>query len=94
MKLRTLPTPSGVSSDRSGSFLFFGSDDQSVFVQNVIVSGDLFQGLTTFQLVRQRVKMTLVGNINHVRVEENQIVKPNVRRGTRRNRISAVCHRV
>lgn len=82
---RTLPTPSGVSADRPGSFPFFGSDDQSVFVQNFIVSGDLFQGLTTFQPVRQRVKMTLVGNINHVRVEENQVVKPDVRRGTRRS---------
>ena len=82
---RTLPTPSGVSAARPGSFRFFGSDDQSVFVQNFIVSGDLFQGLTTFQPVRQRVKMTLVGNINHVRVEENQVVKPDVRRGTTRS---------
>ena len=82
---RTLPTPSGVSSKRPGSFRFFGEDDQSVFVQNFIVSGDLFQGDTTFQPVQQRVKMTLVGNINHVRVEENQVVKPDVRRGTTRS---------
>lgn len=82
---RTLPTPSGVSAARPGSFPFFGEDDQSVFVQSFIVSGDLFQGDTTFQPVRQRVKMTLVGNINHVRVEENAVVKPDVRRGTRRS---------
>lgn len=81
---RTLPTPSGVSADQPGSFEFFGSDAQGVFVQNVILSADLFEGLTTFQPVRQRLKATIVANLNHVRVEENGIVKPSVRRGTER----------
>jgi hypothetical protein len=81
---RTLPTPSGVSAVNPGSFRFFGSDAQGVFAQNVIVSADLFEGDTTFQPVRQRIKMTLVANLNHVRVEENAIVKPDVRRGTER----------
>jgi hypothetical protein len=81
---RTLPTPSGVSTVRPGSFRFFGRDGQGVFVQNVIVSADLFQGDTTFQPVRQRVKATIVANLNHVRVEENAILKPDVRRGTER----------
>ncbi len=81
---RTLPTPSGPSSARPGSFPFFGSEDQGVFVQNVIVSVDLYQGNTTFQPVKQRLKATLVGNLNHVRVEENAILKPDVRRGTER----------
>jgi hypothetical protein len=81
---RTLPTPSGVSTTRPGSFRFFGRDGQGVFVQNVIVSADLFQGDTTFQPVRQRVKATIVANLNHVRVEENAILKPDVRRGTER----------
>lgn len=82
---RTLPTPSGPSAARPGSFPFFGDEDQRLFVQNVIVSADLYQGNTTFQPVRQRLKATLVGNFNHVRVEENAIVKPDVRRGTRRS---------
>jgi hypothetical protein len=81
---RTLPTPSGVSASRPGSFRFFGREGQGVFVQNVIVSADLFQGDTTFQPVRQRVKATIVANLNHVRVEENAILKPDVRRGTER----------
>jgi hypothetical protein len=81
---RTLPTPSGVSADRPGSFRFFGSDGQGLFAQNVIVSADLFEGDTTFQPVRQRIKITLVGNLNHVRVEENAIIKPSPRRGTER----------
>ncbi|HWW60650.1 MAG TPA: Ig-like domain-containing protein, partial [Thermoanaerobaculia bacterium] len=43
---RTLPTPSGPSSARPSSFPFFGDDDQGFFAENVIVSGDLFQGNT------------------------------------------------
>lgn len=81
---RTLPTPSGVSSARPGSFRFFGRDAQGMFIQNLIVSGDVFEGLTTFQPVRQRFKATIVANLNHVRVEENAVVKPDVRRGTER----------
>ena len=81
---RTLPTPSGVSAARPGSFRFFGRDGQGVFLQNVIVSADLYQGDTTFQPARQRLKATIVANLNHVRVEENGIVKPSVRRGSER----------
>ena len=81
---RALPTPSGVSADRPGSFEFFGRDAQGMFIHNVIVSADLFEGNTTFQPVRQRIKATVVANLNHVRVEENAILKPDVRRGTER----------
>lgn len=81
---RTLPTPSGVSAANPGSFEFFGSEAQGLFVQNVLVSADVFEGDTTFQPVRQRVKITLAANLNHVRVEENGIVKPSPRRGTER----------
>jgi hypothetical protein len=81
---RTLPTPSGVSSARPGSVQFFGRDGQGFFAQNLILSADLFEGDTTFQPVRQRVKATLVANLTHLRVEENAIVKPSVRRGTER----------
>ncbi|MDP9193265.1 MAG: hypothetical protein M3P06_16325 [Acidobacteriota bacterium] len=81
---RTLPTPSGVSADRPGSFSFFGSEDQGFFAQNVILSADVFEGDTTFQPVRQRIKITVVANLNHVRVEENAILKPSPRRGTER----------
>jgi hypothetical protein len=81
---RTLPTPSGVSAANPGSFQFFGSDAQGAFAQNVILSADVFEGDTTFQPIRQRVKITLVANLNHVRVEENAILKPSPRRGTER----------
>ena len=81
----TLPTPSGVSAREPGSIHFFGKDNQNIFVENVELSFDLFQGLTTFQPVKQRVKATLIANFNRVSVRENAIVKPDVERGTVRN---------
>ncbi len=81
---RTLPTPSGVGSARASSFRFFGNDNQNLLEQNLILSADLYQGDTTFQPVRQRMKATLIANLNRVAVEENALVKPDVRRGTSR----------
>lgn len=81
---RTLPTPSGVSTERPASLSFFGRDNQNLFNQNVDLSFDLFQGDTAFRPVIQRVKVTLVGNLNSVHVREDAIVKPDVRRGTSR----------
>jgi hypothetical protein len=81
---RAVPTPANPSGARPGNFTFFGENDQGAFVQNLILSADLFQGLTAFQPVRQRVKATLIGNLNHVRVEEVGILKPDVRRGKER----------
>lgn len=81
---RRVPTPSNPSAGRPQSFTFFGENDQGVFLQSLIVSADLFQGFTAFQPVRQRVKVTAIGNFNHVRVEEPGILKPDVRRGVER----------
>ncbi len=81
---RAVPTPSAPSAERPGSYTFFGENDQGVVVQNLIVSADLFQGNTAFQPVRQRLKVTAIGNLNHVRVEETGILKPDVRRGIER----------
>ena len=81
---RTLPTPTGVSTVRSGSIRFFGRDDQNLFNQNLDLSVDLFQGDTAFMPIRQRVKATVIANLNYLHVEENGLVKPDVRRGTRR----------
>lgn len=82
---RTLPTPSGVSSAEPGSIGFFGDRDQGVFNQNLDFSFDLFQGDTAFKPVTQRVKATVIFNLNMVKVAENAILKPDVQRGTRRN---------
>ncbi len=81
---RAVPTPANPSAGRPREFTFFGENDQGVFVQNAIVSADLFQGFTAFQPVRQRVKATLIGNFNFVHLEEPGLLKPDVRRGNER----------
>lgn len=81
---RTVPTPSNPSAGRPQAFTFFGENDQGAFVQNLILSADLFQGLTAFQPVKQRLRATAFLNFNFVRVEEPGILKPDVRRGIER----------
>jgi hypothetical protein len=81
---RTLPTPSGVSAVKPTSFPFFGKDNQNLFNQNIILSFDLFQGDTAFKPITQRLKLTVIANLNSVHVSENGIVKPDVARGTTR----------
>ena len=76
---RTVPTPSGVSAAEPGSIGFFGRDNQNLFAENVELSFDVFQGLTAFQPVKQRIKATLIANFNRVHVAEEGIVKPDVR---------------
>jgi hypothetical protein len=44
----------------------------------------VFEGDTAFKPASQRLKATLIANLNYLRVEENAIVKPDVRRGTTR----------
>jgi hypothetical protein len=82
---RTLPTPSGPAAERPESFPFFGKEDQGTFIQNLILSGDLFQGLTTFQPVKQRLKATIIANYSFQQVSEVGAIKPDVRRGSDRS---------
>lgn len=82
--LFTIPTPSSVSTDRPGSIEFFGDDAQLLLVETVFLSADFFQGDTAFKPFDWRVKATLAGNVNHLDVRENAVVKPDVRRGTTR----------
>jgi hypothetical protein len=80
---RTLPTPAGVSTaDRDIDF--FGEPEQFFAVQNFVGSIDLFSGDTAFRPIDWRIKATFFANLNYLRVEENAIVKPDVRRGTTR----------
>jgi hypothetical protein len=81
---RTLPTPSGVSAVHPASISFFGNDNQNLFNENVIASFDFFQGDTAFKPVMQRWKATIIGNLNYVHLREDGLVKPDVRRGTKR----------
>jgi hypothetical protein len=83
---RQLPTPSGVSTDRPGSFSFFGHDGQTLGIEQIAVSADLFKGDTAFKPIQWRLKATVVANLNYLRVAENAVVRPDVRDGTTRTR--------
>lgn len=83
---RTVPTPSGVSTDRPGSIEFFGDEGQLLGNQALFLSADLFKGDTAFRPIDWRIKGTVAVNLNHVAVGENAVVKPDVRDGTDRTR--------
>jgi hypothetical protein len=81
---RTVPVPAGISTDRPGSKDFFGEGDQLFLRQDVVVTADLYRGLTTFRPADWRVRATIVANLNHLDVRETGAVSPDVRRGTDR----------
>jgi hypothetical protein len=74
------PTPAGVSTQRPGSFEFFGRPDQFVFNQNFIVSLELFKGETDFKPREWEIRLTPVFNFNYVNVEENFAINIDPRR--------------
>src|SRR5580693_4087451 len=86
VEARTLPTPSGASSRRPASPRFFGRDGQLFATETAALSADLFHGDTAFKPVDWRFKATIAGNFNDLRVAENGVVNPDVRRGTARQR--------
>jgi len=81
-----LPTPAGISTDRPGSIDFFGDEAQLLGNQLLLLSADLFKGDTAFEPIEWRIKGTLAVNLNHLQVEENAVVSPDVRDGVRRTR--------
>jgi hypothetical protein len=82
---RSVPTPSGVSAEDPGSIDFFGEGDQLFYNQSVVVSADVYQGLTTFRPADWRARATIVANFNHLEVAERGAVNPNPRYGADRS---------
>ena len=85
LESRNVPTPSGVSAEDPGSIDFFGEGDQIFLNQNVVVSADLYKGLTTFRPADWRVRATVFANFSHVDIAERGGVNPDVRRGSDRS---------
>ncbi|MBL8186774.1 MAG: hypothetical protein JNK38_02135 [Acidobacteria bacterium] len=82
--VRRIPVPQDVSSERPGSFEFFGRGRQEIFNQNFIFSMDLFKGDASFKPVDWRFKVTGIANFNLLNVRERGITNIDVRRGTLR----------
>jgi hypothetical protein len=84
VNLRRLPVPQDLSSQRPGSFEFFGRGRQDLINQNFIMSFDMFKGDASFKPVDWRFKVALVANVNYLRARENGVVNADPREGKSR----------
>lgn len=85
-EFRKLPTPVGGSTtERPGSLDIFGSSDQQVFNQLLIVETVLYKGDTVFRPPDYEFRFVPVFNLNHVSVDERGFLRANPGTGTSRN---------
>jgi len=85
LEYRKLPIPSGMSTARPNSVDFFGQGDQYLFVQNVVLSFELFEGDAAYKPRDFELRITPVFQFNYVDLEELNGVDPDVREGTSRS---------
>jgi hypothetical protein len=82
---RRAPTPSGVSTDESGSAEFFGQPEQFAANETLQLSFELFHGDTTFKPRDWAIKISPTFSIpNYLNARENGVVNIDVRRGANR----------
>ena len=81
---RRVPSPSNVSTARTGSSGFFGQGEQAFFDQTFRFTFDLFHGDASFKPVDWRIRITPEISLNNLDVRELGIVSPDVRNGTNR----------
>jgi hypothetical protein len=82
---RRLPVPSGQSAANPNQPGFFGPGGQFFLAQTFRFTFDLFHGETNaFRPVDWRIRVTPAANLNYIRVQENQVISPDVRAGTSR----------
>lgn len=83
---RTLPKPSGVSTENPFRAEFYGSEREWFVSSNLGLRLDLFQGETAFKPVEWLLRLEPVLNVNHVDVQERNILFPDPRRRSDRTR--------
>jgi len=84
-ELRNFPLPVGGSTtERPGSLDIFGSGDQQVFNQMLIVETVLYRGDTVFRPPDYEFRFVPVFNLNHVSVDERGVLRANPETGTSR----------
>lgn len=76
---RRLPSPSGVSASRAGSFDFFGGSRSQAWVGNLGLQADLFRGATVFKPVEWLLRVRPVLNFNRARFHEAGLASPDPR---------------
>jgi hypothetical protein len=85
-EFRTLPTPSGVSTEDPGSEEFFGASEQYAVLPSGIVSLELFKGDAAFRPKDWALKVTPVFNLNYVNVRERNVLNVSPEEGPSRRR--------
>ncbi|HEX4780276.1 MAG TPA: hypothetical protein VH301_05955 [Usitatibacter sp.] len=86
VELRRLPTPVGAqSTQRPGSYDFFGSGRQSTVAETLVVSMSLIKGDTTFRPPDYEFRFTPAFNVNRSEVEEVRALRIDPREGVARN---------
>lgn len=88
LEARQVPTPTTPfeSTANPNQNEFFGDPNQFLYVQNLLMSFDLVHGNGVFKPADWRIKVTPIINFNYLDVNELGIVRPNVNRGTTRDR--------
>ena len=83
---RTLPTPSGVSTEDPGSETFFGASEQFAVLPSGIFSLELFKGDAAFRPKDWAVRLTPVFNVNYVNTRERNVLNVSPEEGPTRRR--------
>lgn len=84
-ELRQLPTPTGAqATQRTQASTPFAGGRQSVLVQNLIVSGALIKGDTTFRPPDWELRLSPVINLNYAEAEERRVLFADPAQGTTR----------
>ena len=79
IEVRSIPTPSGVSTARPRSAEFYGRGEQSGIATNTSLTFDLFRGETSFKPVEWMFRIQPVFNTNYLSVEETGLGSPDPR---------------
>ncbi|MBE7465069.1 MAG: hypothetical protein HS116_16450 [Planctomycetes bacterium] len=80
-EFREIPTPSGNTPFRPGSFDFFGSPEATFVQQNFFLSVEFFGGETAFKPRAWEARVTPVFNINYINTDERLAVNIDSREG-------------
>jgi hypothetical protein len=86
VEFRTLPTPSGVSTEDPGSESFFGASKQWAVLPSGIFSLELFHGDAAFRPKDWAIKVTPVVNVNYADARERNVLNGSPEEGTTRRR--------
>jgi hypothetical protein len=84
VEARKLPTPSGVPGAKAGRSPFFGEGEQTFVNENLILTFELFHGLTAFRPRDWEIRFTPVLQLNYLDTRETTVVSPDTRKSTSR----------